>query len=159
MVSVANTRHIHRTKKDLLSVLCTRNLTFHLLFSTNPAEDRAKCRICMTFIGLVGKGRGNISVYRTDGKFYFSSCIYCTSQLYTCTFVDQDKKRQISQRMRTAYTYPCACACSFHSELLADYYHVHSNYLFVHIAREFVFSMQTSSSALHSNPPPMWCDD
>ena len=51
--------------------------------------------------------------------------------------------------MRTASTYSCLCACSSHSKLLADNYHVHSNYLFVHIAREY---LEGRPPALHRIP-------
>ena len=54
---------------------------------------------------------------------------------------------RVLRGMRTACTYSCLCACSSHSKLLADYYHVHSNYLFVHIAREH----------LEGRPPALHC--
>ena len=52
-------------KWNFPSVLWKWNLTFHWPSYTNPVEDRAKCRMCMTF--------GSI-LYRIGGKRSMISC-------------------------------------------------------------------------------------
>ena len=53
------------------SVLWTWNLTFHWLFSTNPVEDRARFRICMTFGSMFYRIGGEMSMKRmTFGSIF-----------------------------------------------------------------------------------------
>ena len=72
-------------KWNFLSVLCTLNLTFHWLFSTNPVEDRAKYQICMNLprscIRLVENSQWNSSCTWQIGNFIFRPVKPCKNEL------------------------------------------------------------------------------
>ena len=62
-------------------------LTFYWLFSTNPAEDRANCQMCMTFGSIlyriggrtVSKMSNFISTGQIGKNFLFHPVMYCQS--------------------------------------------------------------------------------